>query len=216
MKKRMIPLLLAVALGSAEAEVVLDGLPLEKLYALRDKVNARIVEMEQSEDQQVYDSGVYSVGDGIPAGDYVLFENDGAVFASMVVRREAAEDSELLSHHLINGQSVVRLKPNTWVTLSEARAYPLSRAPRSEEGPWGEGGYLVGETLPAGTYQLVISDMAPLSSYSVYDGILDTDAQLIRFELLHGPAEITLNAGEYIELSGCGLQLSTSTEGTEP
>jgi len=203
-----------MAFTTARADVDLEGVSLEGLYALRDQVNARITELEKSNDNQIYTSGTYCVGQDIPAGDYVVFESEDAMFASLIVREDAAEDSGLVSHHLINGQAVIRLSADTWVTLSECRAYPLKQAPVSQEGPWNEGGYLVGETLPEGVYQCVIADMAPLSSYSVYDGILGTNAQLTKFEVLREAATLELHNGEYIELSGCGL--ITSTEGTEP
>lgn len=217
MNRRICLLAMAIlALGCARAEIDIDSLSLDSLYALRDQVNARISKLEQTSDQQIYDSGTYSVGSDIPAGDYVVIENQDAMFASVIVREDADEDSDLVSHHLINGQAAIRLNPGTWVTFSEARAYPLSQAPRIESDTCGEGGYLVGETLPAGTYQLYLVDKAPLSSYSVYDGILGTDAQLTKFEVLHDATTIALSDGDYIELSGCGLTATTSTEGTEP
>ena len=103
-------------------------------------------------------------------------------------------------------KAVIRLSADTWVTLSECRAYPLKQAPVSQEGPWNEGGYLVGETLPEGVYQCVIADMAPLSSYSVYDGILGTNAQLTKFEVLREAVVVSLAEGEYLELSGCTIR----------
>ena len=206
-----------VMLCFAQAEDSIDGMSLDALYALRERVDARISELEQASDPSYYDSGTYCVGTDLPAGDYMLLEYEDAVFASIIVRTEAAEDSGLLAHHLVNGQSVIHLEAGTWVTFSEARAYPLKKAPRAGEGPWGEGGYLVGEMLPAGEYLLTPTDLAPLSSYSVYDGILGTNAQLTRFEVLRGETTIELHEGEYIELSGCGLKtITTSTEGTEP
>lgn len=202
---------------AARGEYDIDCMSLESLYTLREAVNARISELEQAASQKVYDSGTYKVGSDIPIGDYVLMENEGAVFASVIVRTDESEDSDLVSHHLINGQAVIRLREDTWLTLSEARAYPLSQAPRDDDGVYGEGGYWVGQTLPAGTYALSPADKAPLSSYSVYDGILGTDAQLTKFEVLHGTIAITVRAGEYIELSGCGLGPNeTATEETEP
>ena len=217
MNRRICIMALSAMLAlSAKAELDLNGMSLEKLYAVRDQVNSRIAEMEQGHDEKVYLNGTYCVGREIPEGDYVVFENEDAMFASLIVREDAAEDSGLVSHHIVNGQAVIRLNVDTWVTLSECRAYPLKLAPVSPEGPWGEGGYLVGATLPEGTYQCTIVDMAPLSSYSVYDGILGTDAHLTKFEVLREAATLELHAGEYIELSGCGLTITTSTEETEP
>ena len=188
------------------AEVDLEHLTLMELYDFRDEIDARIKALEETTDEVIYDSGTYKVGHDIPAGDYVLIENEDAVFASVIVREDANEDSGVVSSHIINGQAVIRLFEGTWMTLSEARAYPLAQAPVVENGTAGEGGYLVGATLPAGTYAICPNDWAPLSSYSVYDGILGTGAQLIKFEVLHDRSAIALSDGDYIELSGCGLE----------
>ena len=61
-----------------------------------------------------------------------------------------------------------------------------------------EGAYLVGKQLPAGDYRVVMADKAPLSSYSVYSGIVGSGKEeLIKFEVLHGETELTLEAGDY-------------------
>ena len=207
--KRLISLLAALtmlfAMTAARAEYDLEGLSLEALYELREAVDARIGALELEAGTQFFESGLYHVGEDIPAGDYVLMEEEDALFASVSVHKEADPESTLIIHHLINGQAVIRLKSDTWVTFSEACAYPISTAPRDEDGVYAEGGYWVGETLPAGRYALSLIDGAPLSSYSIYDDILGVNAQLIKFEVLHEPISITVHDGDYIELSGCEL-----------
>lgn len=207
--KRIISALavLAVLAGlcGARAEYNLESASLEELYALRDQLNARISALEQQGGQRVYDSGTYLIGRDIPAGDYVLVEHEDAVFASVIVREDASEESGLVAHHLVNGQAVIHLAENKWLTLSEAKAYPISSAEISKDGVTGEGGYLVGVQLPAGEYVARMLENAPLPSYSIYDGIIGTNAQLIKFEVLHEETAVTLSDGEYIELSGCRL-----------
>ena len=199
-------LMLSCGICAAQAESVdLSDMKLPSLYALRDQVNARIAELEQGGRQSVYESGTYLVGRDIPEGDYLLMENEDAMFASVIVRENCSESANLISHNLINRQCVMRLAANTCLTLSEASACPIEEARPIEDQTTGEGGYLVGPLLPAGSYAVKPVDNAPLSSYSVYDGILGTGAQLIKFEVLHGIVNIELGDGEYIELSGCTL-----------
>lgn len=209
---------LALACGICVAQAdspELSNMKLPALYALRDEVNARIAELEQGERQSLYGSGTYTVGRDIPEGDYLLLENENAMFASVIVRDSDSENANLISHNLINRQCVMRLTANTCLTLSEASACPIEQATPVENQTTGEGGYLVGALLPAGTYAVRPVDNAPLSSYSVYDGIMGTGAQLIKFEVLHGSVEIELNDGEYIELSGCALGPAATPEQTE-
>lgn len=208
MKARIIlPMCVALLLMSAASAAQLDfsALTLEELYSAREAIDQRISALEHSEGVRVYDSGSYLIGVDIPAGDYVLVENDDAVFASVIVREGVTEDSGLVSQHLINRQVVMRLEEGKWLTLTEAQAYPLNQVSMDENGAVDEGGYLVGATLPAGRYTVDIIDKAPLSSYSVYDGLLGANEQLLKFEVIREATQLTLNEGEYIELSGCRL-----------
>lgn len=199
-------LMLFCGLCPAHAEAIeLSGMDLPALYELRDAVNARISALEQGEGHAIYGSGTYQVGRDIPAGDYLLTENEDAMFASVIVREDIGESANLISHNLINRQCVIHLNAGTSLTLSEASACPIAMARPNADGVVGEGGYLVGTLLPAGRYDVIPLEKAPLTSYSVYDGVLGTNAQLIKFEMLHGNVTIELNDGEYIELSGCGL-----------
>lgn len=179
---------------------------LDELYAAREAINARIGAMEQAESLQSYDSGSYLIGQDIPAGDYLLVENDNAVFPSVVVREGVNEDSGLVSHHLINRQAVMRLEEGRWLTLTDASACPLAQATMTESEVVDEGGYLVGATLAAGEYRVSLIERAPLSSYSVYDGVLGSGEQLLKFEVIRETVELSLNDGEYVELSGCRLE----------
>ena len=112
-----------------------------------------------------------------------------------------------MSHDLVNGQCVIRLREGMWVTLNEVVAVPIAQAAPISDGIVPEGSYLVGSQLPAGRYAVTPVEGAPLASYSIYDGILGTDAQLLKFEVLRESAEIILIDGEYIELSGSRLAI---------
>ena len=207
MKARIILLVCAALLCGAMAawaDVDYDAMTLEELYRAREEIERRIDALEAS-DERVYVAGSYLIGKDIPAGDYVLVEEDDAVFASVIVREGVTEDSGLVAHHLINRQAAVRFTEGKWLTLTEARAYPLSLAPKVEDGRADEGGYVVGTTLSAGAYTVQLVEKAPLSSYSIYDGVLGSGEQLLKFEVIREATDVTLNPGEYIELSGCRL-----------
>ena len=202
--------LLVLSLGGAalaEAEFDFSGLTLEQLYEVRARLDEAIAAQERLGGAPVYAAGTYVIGRDMPEGDYVLVENADAMFASVEVRSGEGGDSSLVFLKLISGQVVVRLGRDTCMVLSEAQAYPLAAAPTVDPtaGPVPEGAYLVGSQLPAGRYTAAVTERAPLSSYSVYDGILGTDGRLVKFEVLHENTVLELRDGEYIELSGCTL-----------
>lgn len=192
---------------AAEAEYDFSGLDLEQLYEIREQLNAQISALEHQDGLSIYESGSYLVGRDIPAGEYALIAAENAILSTITVRTNDSADSDLIAYGLINHQAMVHLDEGTWVTLSEVTAYPLSDSPAKglEDGVAGEGAYVVGLHIPAGTYTVSATEKAPLSSYSVYDGMLGTDAQLIKFEVLHDDVSVELAEGEYIELSGCQI-----------
>lgn len=187
-------------------EIDLSQATLEDLLDLRDRVQRRIDELEAN-NVRTYASGSYAVGIDIPAGVYLVREQEHSIFPSVMVRRGAAVDSELLSYEMIINQAVIQLSAGTYLTLSDAVAYPFDSAPDAglQDGVGTEGGYWVGVQIPAGRYTVRPDENAPLSSFSVYSGILGTNAQTLRFELIYDATELELETGQYITLSGCSL-----------
>ena len=174
-------LLMSAILATALAEYDFSGLTLEELYDVRARVDETIAALEAGGDVSYYEDGSYLVGADLPEGDYVLYERENAVFASVVVRAGDSAESALILHKLISGQADIHLAKDTWVTFAEVRARPMeATAEVAAAGMAGEGAYLVGVQLPAGQYLVTAQDKAPLSSYSIYSGILGTDAQIGR------------------------------------
>ena len=186
-------------------DIDFSTLSIAELYALRAQLDEVIEAKEATEGVGFYEDGTYLVGSDLPVGDYAVQEKENAMFASVVVRAGNTADDPLILHKLISGQADIHLVRNTWVTFSEVRAWPLGAEPSlmSDDGAVGEGAYLVGRQLPAGSYTVSVDGKAPLSSYSVYSGIVGSGKEeLIKFEVLHEDTELTLDAGEYVELSG--------------
>ena len=192
--------------AAAPAEIDISDLSLEELKALRDQINSRIEQLEE-DSPHVYEGGTYAVGSDIPAGIYLVLEDEYGIFPSVIVREGAATDSHLESYEIVLNQAVIQLTAGTYVIFNDAVAYPYDSAPEATlvDGVGEEGGYWVGVQIPAGKYLISAADKAPLSSYSIYAGILGTDAALIRFEVVNDPIEIELVTGQYISLSGCTI-----------
>ncbi len=200
--------LLAVCCAARAAEIDLSGLSLAELYALRTRLDEAIEAKEADAGTGFYEDGTYLVGFDLPAGDYAVQERDNAMFASIIVRTGESVDDPLIVHKLVSGQADVHLARNTWVTFFEVRAWPLGAEPSlmQENGVVGEGAYLVGKQLPEGSYTVSVEGKAPLSSYSVYSGILGSGQEtLTKFEVIHADTELTLAAGDYVELSGATM-----------
>ena len=203
-------LMLTASCGAnAQSDYDFSTLSLAELYEVRAQLDAVIEAKEAEGNVGFYGDGTYLVGSDIPVGDYAIQERENAMFASVVVRAGNSVEDPLILHKLVSRQADIHLVRNTWVTFSEVRAWPLGAEPSliNEDGAVGEGAYLVGKQLPAGDYLVSAMDKAPLSSYSVYSGIVGSGKEeLIKFEVLHGEAELTLAAGDYVELSGATMK----------
>lgn len=194
--------------AQASPDLDFSTLSISELYSLRAQLDEVIEAREVEESVGFYEDGTYLVGSDLPVGDYAVQERENAMFASIVVRAGKGEEDPLILHKLISGQADVHLVRNTWVTFSEVRAWPLGAEPSLMDGNGlvGEGAYLVGSQLPEGDYRVAVADKAPLSSYSVYSGIVGSGKEeLIKFEVLHGETELALKTGDYIELSGATM-----------
>lgn len=193
----------------ASTEFDFSTLSISELYEVRAELDEIIAAKEAEGSVGFYEDGTYLVGSDLPVGDYAVQERENAIFPSVVVRAGNGVDDALILHKLVSGQVDIHLVRNTWVTFSEVRVWPLGAEPSlmDEDGTVGEGAYLVGRQLPEGRYTVSPSDKAPLSSYSVYSGIVGSGKEeLIKFELLHGEAELALAAGDYVELSGATMK----------
>ena len=207
-------LLPLTALAEAEAPEPVDysaidltGASLQELLDLRERINKQIAALE-SNGSRFYESGTYAVGIDIPVGIYLILEEEHSIFPTLTVRQGASADSQLLNYEMIINQAVVQLTAGTYLTISDAVAYPFDSAPESGlvDGIGAEGGYWVGVQIPAGRYLVVPDEKAPISNFSVFSGILGTNAQTLRFELIHEPVELEMETGQYVVLSGCTLQ----------
>jgi len=198
-----------ILLGVARAEGDLSGLTLSELYDLRRSVDRRIEELENAGVKPQYESGTYRVGVDMPEGVYVLQDNGVALFPSVLVRAGGGDGGEVLNYELVIPTAVMRFVSGSFVTLSDVTAYPFELAPEvglDQEGSAFEGGYWVGEQIPAGYYRVLPDEKAPLSSYSVYDDVPGAGAHLLKFEVVDEPLELMLDPGQYINMSGCGIQ----------
>ena len=194
------------AAGSFD-DLDLSQATLEELYDLLARVT-RQIDLLKTDNSSFYASGTYAVGTDIPVGVYLVLEEDHAIFPSVMVRQGPAAESALNSYEMIINQAVIQLTAGTYVTFNDAIAYPFDSAPDAglTKGVGAEGGYWVGIQIPAGHYLVTADEKAPLSSFSLYSGVLGTNAQLLRFELVYDPIELYLETGQYIALSGCSIQ----------
>ena len=103
---------------------------------------------------QVYDPGVYQVGNDLSAGDYLL---------SQPTHFQIAFESSFEPHVLIadkdtDGRTYVTLEGDDWFHFNNGQLYPQGTAPEAGDLPLAAGMYKAGQDLPAGEYVLLAED----------------------------------------------------------
>jgi hypothetical protein len=103
--------------------------------------------------------------------------------------------------------SVATTTPTT--SHSTAPSHSLSTSPAKPKGPatsFGAGTYLAGRDFVAGTYRSTGPRAGDSFCYWAreHDASGESDAT-IASDLPQGPAEVTINAGEYFESSNCQI-----------
>ncbi|MEX1306980.1 MAG: zinc ribbon domain-containing protein [Eubacteriales bacterium] len=179
-----------------------------------------------------YDAGEYEVGVDIPEGTYLLINDDFEI--SKLCYFYNAPSRDLLNEYdygfFFGGFDVVYIADGDFINLNHCVASPLEDALwmfqdhaekfMDDDGMYYEGGYIVGDMIPAGTYEVV--------SYTSLDSDIKNYAQVWssvnqrRLELRHEADEmennvyyvdsgesttITLEEGQYVYCSTVGLRL---------
>lgn len=152
-------------------------------------------------------SGMYKIGQDMPAGEYKLFSTGGLAGISYF---EIAKDSTNTLESIIANDNFFSF---TYVTVTEeqyfkftdARAVPAGDAEKSGpvDGKYSSGMYKVGVDIPAGEYKVLPNEDSTLgygyfeitnSSRHAFDDIVSND----NFE---DSRYVTLKDGQYLKLS---------------
>ncbi len=111
-----------------------------------------------------YDEGIYRIGNDMLRGTYLLFcsddEYDGYCSFSNASSMELLDDSKYSDSFFVF--DVVYVETGDLIKLDHCIAVPFDPADwsgdndvfKNDEGAYFDGGYLVGETIPAGTYEV--------------------------------------------------------------
>lgn len=158
-------------------------------------------------EQAGFISGMYKVGQDMPAGEYKLFATDGLAGVSYF---EIAKDSSnsldsIIANDNFFSFSYVTVSEGEYFKFTDARAVPADQAERSSpvDGRYGSGMYKVGVDIPAGEYKVLPEEDSTLgfgyvevtkTSRHTLDDILFND----NFE---DQRYITLENGQYLKLS---------------
>lgn len=141
-----------------------------------------------------YSSGMYKVGEDIPAGEYVVFASGGSGY--FCVSSDSNQDNILFNDNF-NYNSIITINDGEYLDLSRCYAVPLEEEP--EVKVTGEGMFKVGVHIPAGEYKL--DSGADSGYYCIYPD--SRQDNIIANDIFEGQNYVTVSDGQYLLLSRC-------------
>lgn len=166
-----------------------------------------------------YTKGKYTVGDGIPAGEYIMVstKKDGSM--SFVLKgKEAGElrngfALEQVSDSCVN-RRYITLKDGQKLELRNAKLIKTSKMPPYEsekESTWPGGMYKVGYDIPAGTYKVTAPKDSRCPTRVFH--IPNTTQPMEHVIVMPGESRtFTVEEGQYIQLQWEGTMTLVSAD----
>ena len=152
---------------------------------------------------KTYPEGMYKVGKTIPAGQYILYpvrKGDTGYFS--INRNSSGSLSSIIANDNFYGNSIVTVRSGEYLELGFCKAVPIknTKIKLSSDG----GMYRVGIDIPAGEYRLK-STGAYSAYYEVSSGDRHTLDQIVTNDNFRGTTYITVQKGQYLNLSRCKI-----------
>lgn len=160
----------------------------------------RIGESQESTDNSEtkitmkYTSGNYKVGTDIPAGEYVVFAENGMGY--FCVSPDSNQD-DITFNDNFEYNSIITVNDGEYLELSSCYAVPFKEEP--ELNLSGAGMFKVGTHIPAGEYK--IESMDSMGYYCIYPDSRQDD--IISNDNFEGQKYVTVADGQYLVLSRC-------------
>lgn len=151
-----------------------------------------------------YKSGSYKVGNDIPAGEYVLF-NDGFMAYYSVCKDSTGELDSIISNDNFNENTIITIKDGQYFEISDAYAINIKDVKELDTSK--EGMFKVGKHIKAGEYKLEVNESSILGMGYVEvskDSTHDLNS-IISNDNFEGTKYITVKDGQYLKLSDCKI-----------
>lgn len=156
-------------------------------------------------DYTVYKSGMYKVGDTMPAGEYLLLANDewsNSGYYEVTSDTTGELDSIIVNDNFDN-RGFVQVEEGTYINLQRCVAIPVDEVPpyEAENGYYPEGTYRVGIDIPAGEYTLSPIDSDISGYYELREDASGDWDKIISNKNFDGEFFLTIKDGQYFTLS---------------
>ena len=153
-------------------------------------------DMQEQEEPEGIEAGMYKVGADIPAGEYVLVADDDGLEYWQIAKDSTGEFQSIIRNDNYSNRSIITLPEGTYFTFKDAVMYPAAEAPKPsfDKNIVPEGMYKVGTDFPAGEYKIIADSSQDIHAVKAIDNF-------------SGQRYLTVSDGEYLKMQRCYLQL---------
>ena len=145
-----------------------------------------------------YESGAYKVGSDLPAGEYYLEATEGSAY--FCVSSDSTGDSILYNDNF-SGGVYITVEDGQYFSVKWAHFAPVADVTRPvDPDSLSDGLYRVGTDIPAGEYKFQATD--DTGYFCVFDNST-VDRDIVTNDLFEGSQYVTVQDGQYLELSFC-------------
>lgn len=166
---------------------------------------------EKKESGTKYKAGTYIVGEKIPAGEYkVVADSPFGAYAEVASDSSGQLDS-IIANEIVKTFSYITIADGQYFKLNGSHAIPVAEAAPYEpkNGKYTEGTYRVGVDIPAGEYEVVVTDEDGLGGYievaTASTWQLDS---ILTNELIENNTFISVADGQYLKLTSAEITVN--------
>lgn len=171
--------------------------------------------LEKMQENGVFSSGTYLVGEEIPAGEYAVISESGEAdhlfYAGVYADQEKEQE---ISGEWHEYSAIVQLEEGTYFSFSWANCYDMTKNTIPNDPTKHPGMFCVGRDIEPGTYTICPyekenHDLYP--TYAVYTSLGSVAPVIAESGSLYDPSDstlldavtLTLEEGQYLKLSQC-------------
>ena len=156
---------------------------------------------DASTDSDVYKASTYKVGKDMPAGEYVLIADNADIRYFQVSSDSTGSADAILANGIFQSNTIVTVSNGQYFNFIGCHATPITEAPALDTTK--DGMFKVGTHIDPGEYQIWPSENAEISYYAVLKDSTHMSESIKSNGILQGREYVTLEKGEYLELTGC-------------
>lgn len=149
-----------------------------------------------------YASGMYKVGTDIPAGEYVLVQDDSTLAYFQVSSSSDGKFESIVANDNFDGRSIITVSDGQYLNVTRANIYSIDKAPaiNKSAGYLTDGMYRVGIDIPAGEYKIVPTDNVS-GYYELAEDSSHLFSSIIGNGLISNEQYLTIEDGQYLKLT---------------